>query len=421
MARRVRKSRADIQRWNQMISSLRLMNLAFTNVRLYPATHPEVKNAVTQLHQIINPIVEEQEDVGYGFMDSMIYLEGAMSLEETANNQMLVDRFSKCRVKYLTFMKGISMEDLVTFFQVLNAEATKPSDETPGEILYKKGVTTVHIVEAELEDEASKGKMVRKKTLLDWYEKAVNTLLAAEDQLRKGGSGDLKSLFRVIDDMTATVRNKGHEPFLLLPLLGKGMDAHACHSVNVGIFCCALGEIYGLNSGQISSLCAYAFLHDIGRLTIPSDWTRGKQVQTAEERELISQHTTWGCLWLLFREDLPPQLGLLAAQHHLKSSGNGAEENYLPDVYHKILAIADEYDLCAMSSSYYWKLHPKKRILARIINSRGVRHDTPLVKLLSNCVSLYPVGSLVQLDDGQRGIVVRPGGGECCQAQSLPF
>ena len=36
MARRVRKSIANQQRWNSMIASLKLMNFAFNNVRLYP-------------------------------------------------------------------------------------------------------------------------------------------------------------------------------------------------------------------------------------------------------------------------------------------------------------------------------------------------------------------------------------------------
>ena len=98
MARRIRRSRADIQRWTQMVSCLRLMNIAFTNVRIYPANHPEVAGTLVKLHKLVYPLVEELEDIGFGFMDEMLYLEGAMSLEETAANQIVVDRFTRCRV-----------------------------------------------------------------------------------------------------------------------------------------------------------------------------------------------------------------------------------------------------------------------------------------------------------------------------------
>ncbi|MFA6317769.1 MAG: hypothetical protein WC943_10155 [Elusimicrobiota bacterium] len=135
MARRVRKSRAENIRWNQMIEALRLMNFGLNNIRLYPPTHSEVVGALKRLSETLGPILEEQDDVGFGFMDELLYIEGSMSIEETVANQMLVDRFSRCRVKYLTLMKGVSLEDLSVLFQILNAESLKPTGVTPAEQL----------------------------------------------------------------------------------------------------------------------------------------------------------------------------------------------------------------------------------------------------------------------------------------------
>jgi hypothetical protein len=47
-------------------------------------------------------------------------------------------------------------------------------------------------------------------------------------------------------------------------------------------------------------------------------------------------------------------------------------------------------------------------MLAAIMSRRGARFEPALVKLLVTCVGFHPVGTLVQLDDGRRGIVVRP-------------
>ena len=421
MARRIRRSRADIQRWTQMVSCLRLMNVAFTSVRIYPSSHPEVVGALAKLHQVLNPLVEELEDVGFGFMDEMLYLEGAMSLEETANNQVLVDLFTKCRVKYLTFTKGVTKEDLVVFFQVLNSEATKPAQMHPREILEEKGVRTIHLVEAEIDELAGKGKLSRKKTLLDWYEKAVATYKHAVDQYRQGQQVDFKALYHHIDDMTATIKNKGHEPYLLLPVLGKGLDPHACHSVNVSILACALGEAYGLNTGQVNTLSICAFLHDLGRLIIPANWTERERPSTPDERGMARQHAVWGSLFLLCKNELPPQVGVLADRHHLALSSVPVNDGYVPDLFHKIIAAADYYDLAFISDKYYWNRHRQDRILHKMLNHRGREHDPSVLKLLANCVGFYPVGSLVLLRDGQKGIVVRANGGHIARPKVYLF
>ena len=407
MARRIRRSRADIQRWTQMVSCLRLMNIAFTNVRIYPANHPEVSGTLVKLHKLVDPLVQELEDIGFGFMDEMLYLEGAMSLEETAANQVVVERFTRCRVKYLTLTKGITVEDLAVFFQVLNEEANTPSGQRPGEILEGKGVRTIHIVEAEMAELAGKGKFAKKKTLLDWYEKAVTTYKTAVEQYRKGQQVDFKALYRHIDDMTATIKNKGHEPYLLLPVMGKGLDAHACHGVNVSILACALGQQYGLNTGQINTLSICAFLHDLGRLIIPAAWTERKTALTRDERAMAQQHPVWGSLFLLCKTELPPQMGVLADRHHAVQAPAVVSGGYMPDVFHKIIAAADYYDLAFISDKYYWKKHRQDRVLHKMLNRRGKQFDPTILKLLANCVGFYPAGSLVLLKDGRKGIVVR--------------
>ncbi len=163
MARRVRKSRADNERWNQMIEALRLLNFAFNSIKLYPPTHGEVISVIKRFHETLLPILEEQGDIGFGFMDELLYIEGAMSIEETANNQVLVDRFNRCRVKYLTLMKGLTIEQITRFLQILNAEAFKPSTEHPAQLLEKAQIPTIHIVEAEVDDAASRSKLAKKK------------------------------------------------------------------------------------------------------------------------------------------------------------------------------------------------------------------------------------------------------------------
>ncbi|MBI5882964.1 MAG: HD domain-containing protein [Elusimicrobia bacterium] len=414
MARKIRKSRSENIRWNQMIEALRLMNFGLNNIRLYPPGHSEVVGTVKRLVETLGPILEEQEDVGFGFMEELLYIEGSVSIEETVSNQMLVDRFARCRVKYLTFMKGIGVEDLSILLQILNAEAIKPSAVMPAEQLHLKGVKTIHIVEAEVDDIASKSKAGKRKTLYDWYVRGIDALRAAQDGLKAGPDADLKPLYRFVDDMTATMRNKGYEPYLLLPHLGRGLDPHLAHSVNVAVLASALGDLIRLNSGQMTTMVMAAMLHDMGRVTIPLEWTQDHTQLSPAERLTARQHTDWGFLLLTRHEDVAPQTSLIAAHHHgipprrVANAEATLPPSYAADIYHRLIDIADVYDLGMISDRYYWKKQRPERILSAVMQRRGARFDPAMVKLLVTCVGFYPVGTLVQLDDGRRGIVVRP-------------
>jgi len=384
---------------------LRLMNFSFNNVRLYPPTHQKVNEVITELHEILRPVFEEQEDVGFGFMDEMLYIEGAMSIEETKSNEMLVDRFTKCRVKYLTIAKTVEKNDLFEFFRLMNEEAKKTIADPPGEVLARNNVKNLHVVEAEVSDTASKSKLGRRKTLLDWYFKAVETVRSTHEQLIRGEKTDLKTLYRLADDLMATMRTKGGEPFLLLPFLERDMDPHIAHQVNTAIYCCSLSEVYGLNSGQTQTLCLAALLHDIGRCVIPKEWV-GAAPLSPFEWAVVFQHPTWSFLLLSRNEDIPLPMALIGAKHH-RHKGQEKEGDYVPDVFHKVLNLADAYDRSAWAARIYWKKFPKHRFLKHILHERGTWYEPALTKLIAQVVGYFPVGSLVRLRDGQRGIVVR--------------
>ncbi|MBI2361809.1 MAG: hypothetical protein HYV15_00275 [Elusimicrobia bacterium] len=316
MARRARKSRAGLERWKHFVECLRLMNFAFNNVRLYPPTHAEVTSVLVRLHEGVSGLLTEADDIGFGFMDEMLYIEGAMSIEETAQNEMLVERFQHCRVEYMTIARGITREDLLKFFVALNEESKKPQPAPPMEVVAKAGVGHIHIVEAEVDDVESKSKLARRKTLLDWYTRACGVVSDATGQLFKGPDADLKPVYRLADELMAGVRTKGFAPLPLLTRLATPPEPHTGHAVNTAILSCALGELHGLNSGQLQTLCVAAFLHDLGRCIIPPDWTRNTAPLSLFERAVVHQHASWSFLLLARCPEIPLQVAVLGGHHH---------------------------------------------------------------------------------------------------------
>jgi HD-GYP domain-containing protein (c-di-GMP phosphodiesterase class II) len=407
MARRIRKSRAHLKHWNELVSTVKLMNFAYNNVSIYPATHSEVKDVVARFHAQMRPIFEEQEDLGFGYMDEVLYIEGAMSIEETQNNDMLIERIKACRLKYTTFNKNATPEELLQFFVIVNDAAKNKSHRPIAEMLDEAGIQTISVVEAAAEDEANKNRKGRRSTLYDWYEKVLQSVAAVHKSVLDGAKADLRPLYRLSDDMMATIRTKGFEPFLLLPIMGRTNDPHAAHTVNTAILSGTLGYQYGLNAGQIQTLCVSAFLHDLGRCIIPSDWAKEKSPLSLFEKTVVNQHSSWSFLLATRNSDVPPAVALLAAHHHQNPSKTYEKTGYVPDILHKILNAADEYDLASVSDAVYWKKTDQGRFLRRQLHRRGRWYDSTVLKSLVQLVGYYPLGSFVRLSDGRRGLVVR--------------
>ena len=167
-------------------------------------------------------------------------------------------------------------------------------------------------------------------------------------------------------------------------------------------------ELFGLNSGQIQTLCAAACMHDMGRCIIPPEWATDPSPLTLFERAVVHQHSSWGFLLLLRQEETPPAVALLAGRHHDAPAAKAPEGSYSPDILHRILHLADAYDLAAFGDRYYWRKQPQDRVLRLILRHRGDVYDPLLAKLLVRCVGYYPPGTLVRMKDGRRAIVVRP-------------
>jgi len=389
-------------------SCLRSMNRAFGDLRRDPEKPSELEAIVRGLHDELVLLHDETEDVGFGYLNGKLYLEGSPAFVETVENQLLVERLESCRVRYLAFLKGTAADDLLAFFKVADAEANRPSSSPLARVLSSEGIQGVRVVEAHAGP--SEGpEPARERARVDWYERAVAAVDRVQVQLLGEQKADIEALNRLADDLIAAMRMKGRGPFLLLPLLGRGMDPHMAHSVNTAILCCALGEMHGLGFDRIRTLCAAAFLHDMGRCIIPVEWAKEQARLTMFERVVVHQHSTWGFLLLARDRGIPPEMSVLAAHHHSNPMRSPQGQVYEPDVFHMILHVADAYDLAVFDDKRYWRKHRQDRMLKSILRGRERRYDPTAAKLLANCVGYHPVGSLVRLGDGRRGLVVRPG------------
>ena len=161
----------------------------------------------------------------------------------------------------------------------------------------------------------------------------------------------------------------------------------AGHQRRVSHLACAIAVEMDLPAHQIDGLHLASVIHDIGKLTIPSEILSKPAKLTEAEYNLIKKHPKAG-FDILKDIDFPWPVARMILEHHERVDGSGypngrTEENLLMESM--ILAVSDVVEAVASYRSY----RPAMAIdvaLDEIINKKGIHYN---IRAVDACVKLF--------------------------------
>lgn len=181
------------------------------------------------------------------------------------------------------------------------------------------------------------------------------------------------------------------------------------HCVNVSILSLITGIGLGFDIERLRELGTGAILHDIGKLFIPKSILQKPSQLTVEEFEEIKKHTVLGYELLKKNEKISLSSAFISFGHHERFDGSGYPLQLKGDNIHifpRIVAIADVYDALTTDRVYRKKL--KANEVFEYITSLGIHHfDPKVIEAFVRHVSIYPVGTGVLLNTGERALVAK--------------
>jgi len=186
-------------------------------------------------------------------------------------------------------------------------------------------------------------------------------------------------------------------------------DYTFAHCVNVCVLSMATGVILNYSPHKLYDLGLGALLHDVGKVKVPNEILNKPSPLDSEELIHIHRHPIYGYEILRQHPDVNALAANVALQHHEKYNGTGYPKGLAGGNIHefaKIVAIADVYDALTADRVYKNMILPYEAIEV-IIASSGYQFDPELVKTFVRNTAIYPIGSLVELNTGERGIVIR--------------
>jgi len=232
-------------------------------------------------------------------------------------------------------------------------------------------------------------------------------LLAAPRRGRWGPPPDAGRVRIAITGLKESVLRNPNAMLLFSQLRQKGEYA-VSHSLDVSIYMSAFGRFLQLEERQIELLGYLGLLQDVGKVRLPKSLLEKRGRLTVEEYEQAKLHVSYSVEILRATAGLPIELPRLAGLHHERHDGSGYPNRLQSrdiGVIGSIAAIVDTFDAMTVLRPYADPVTPSAAI-SNLYKWRGIYFDAGLVELFIRFIGIFPVGSLVELNSGEVGVVI---------------
>lgn len=203
----------------------------------------------------------------------------------------------------------------------------------------------------------------------------------------------------------SVVRNP--DAMALLIKLQEKSGATLSRAVEISVMMTIFGRFLQLPQESMKILGMLGLLQDVGKLKLPTELA-ARGPANAEEIELYQTHVNHSVRILSSTPGIPPELPGLASLHHERFDGSGYPRGLRGNAiafFGSIAGIVDTFDTLTAPKPFGENLSPAKA-LSIIYKGRGTQFHPALVEQFIQCIGVFPVGSVVELNSGEIAIVI---------------
>ena len=252
------------------------------------------------------------------------------------------------------------------------------------------------------EDEINMAKRIKSE--------AKNTVSNIMKDIKEGKEIETEYVEHIVGNMVDSVfRNQ--DALLSLGAIRKLDDYTYHHSVSVCTLMISFARSIGADTDTLKKIGMGALLHDIGKTLVPPEIMNKKGRLSDEDYIEIKKHPEHSYNLLKKTPGTSELMLLMAYEHHERSDGKGYPRGLKNDdisLYGRAIAIVDVYDAITSDKCYKNKIHPT-HAMGKLMEWGGYEFDKTLVQKFIRCIGIYPLGSVVLLESGMIGIVIRHG------------
>ena len=180
------------------------------------------------------------------------------------------------------------------------------------------------------------------------------------------------------------------------------------HGIDVAIYLLAFGRHLGFPKADLQLLGIGGLMQDIGKVMLPHELLEKSSELSAQEFAQVKGHVNQSLEILRATPGIPPRVLEIVAQHHERQDGTGYPRGLKGGeigVFSSMAAIVDCFEAMTSNRSYAPAISSHEA-LQYLYKNRGTFFHEGLVDQFMQCVGIFPIGSLVELNTGDVGVVV---------------
>ena len=180
--------------------------------------------------------------------------------------------------------------------------------------------------------------------------------------------------------------------------------------MNVCTLVVAMAMADGVDASILPLITTATLLHDVGKTRVPLEVLNKPGRFEPEELAEMRRHATYSGDIMKEMGGFTEEAIAIATQHHEMMDGTGYPLAIKGDDIHRysrMTAVADVYDALT-AKRVYKPAMPMYKALLRIHKNKGTEFEERAVDLFVRALGLYPVGSLVELNNKEQAVVYEP-------------
>lgn len=280
-----------------------------------------------------------------------------------------------------------------------------------GTILKKEYVDKLlelKITDVFVEDEISRDIQVQDITEEKISEQCAEKLKDTLERFSYASGKELKELSRVAMEVMEGVLLQEEVIYTISNVRNYSESLYE-HSLSVAALSILVAVRAGYSQEETKKIAMGALLHDIGYTNVKEKY-QGIILEDAEEKvqKEIKRHVVYGYIEVEQQDWISSISREIILYHHERLDRSGYPfhmpgDKLKPQV--RLVAICDAFD-----NMVYGNLEKRKKVYEaqdEIMKAGGDKFDPELVKIFVRSVATYPTGTIVRLNNGQYGIVLR--------------
>jgi HD-GYP domain-containing protein (c-di-GMP phosphodiesterase class II) len=397
--------------------------------KIHQVNNPLLMECIGGLKKVAGQLLVDDDHITLQVSRGNIFIQDEKLLHrreiaKLVNN--ILQYFEKRGLQGLCFyaaVKEASDKEILEFGRILNeSEQQKDPLNWFVEQMEEHGfvwVENIHDEDSQVTEQASETEpldqdQLRRVKAKESYFYALNSIKEVAEKITSQRKVGVRKALRVMQNMVDLVM-EDESIILGISTIRDYDDYTFTHSINVAILSMCLGRRIGISRTSIHRLGICGLFHDLGKFDIPVEIIRMPRKLSKNEFDVVKKHTIYSVAQIIKLQaarGLKSKILLPPFEHHMKYdlSGYPQTPNRKPvSLFGRILTITDVFDAITSPRNYRSMALTQDQALGYMLEHSGTDFDPILLKAFINMLGVHPIGSLLELDTGELGLVIEAG------------